>query len=80
MKGQKKMQRIGISVDAKLLFDCRLQIDPDCLARLGAGSVPSLKVLQVRLVLVLLPAHESCPFKAKRHELAVADTEDHGRH
>jgi hypothetical protein len=36
-------------------------------------------VLQVRLVVVVLPTFESCPFKAKRHELAVEDmNEDHG--
>jgi hypothetical protein len=29
MKRQKKMRRIGITVDAKFLFDRRLQIDPD---------------------------------------------------
>ncbi len=79
MKRQKKMQRVGITVDAKFLFDCRLQIDPDYLARLGAGSIPSLKVLQVRRLVMVLPTYESCPFKAKRHELAVADTNDHGR-
>jgi hypothetical protein len=39
MKGQKKMQTIGVTVDAKLLFGRHLQINPDCLTRLGAGSV-----------------------------------------
>jgi hypothetical protein len=74
-KGQKKMQKIGIIVDATLLFGRRLhQInDPDCLASLGAGSVQSLKPLRVRCNHVRFPTLESCQFD----ELAVSNTNDH---
>ena len=49
-KGQKKVQRIGVTFDSTLLVRCRLQINPDILTTSNRfGSVQSLKALHIRL-------------------------------
>jgi hypothetical protein len=64
--------------DVTLLISTWLQINPDCLASLGFGSIPSSEALHICLLLVPLPMLLSRCFKPKCHELSVSNMSDHG--